>query len=68
MVITSELRLVTCAVALFLFARGTMVQPTQSDYYTIESVAIPEGIVLEVGGLAFLPGGALAAATRRGDV
>ena len=40
----------------------------ESDYYTIETIPIPEGIVLEVGGLAFLPGGSLGVSTRRGEV
>ena len=39
-----------------------------ADYYRIETVPVPEGIVLEVGGLAFMPGGTLAVATRRGEV
>ena len=47
------------------FAHG---QADMSEYYQITTVPIPEGISLEVGGLAFMPGGALAAATRRGEV
>lgn len=42
--------------------------PTEKDYYRIISLPIPEGIELEVGGLALLPNGDLAAATRRGEV
>ncbi len=43
-------------------------QPDENDYYKIIKVPIPEGIVLEVGGLATLPDGSLAVSTRRGDV
>jgi cytochrome c551/c552 len=42
--------------------------PTENDYFKIAKIAIPEGIVLEVGGLVTLPNGDLAASTRRGDV
>ncbi|MGH7575921.1 MAG: auracyanin family protein, partial [Longimicrobiales bacterium] len=42
--------------------------PTEEDYYRLITVPIPEGVVLEVGGLATLPGGRLAVSTRRGDV
>ena len=42
--------------------------PTEDDYYSIVTLPIPEGIVLEVGGLTTLPNGNIAAATRRGDV
>jgi cytochrome c551/c552/glucose/arabinose dehydrogenase len=43
-------------------------KPVESDYYKIAKIATPEGIVLEVGGLASLPNGDMAASTRRGDV
>lgn len=42
--------------------------PSENDYYKIIKIPIPEGIVLEVGGLVTLPSGDLAASTRRGDV
>jgi cytochrome c551/c552 len=42
--------------------------PTEDDYYRILSVATPEGILLEVGGVATLPDGRMAVCTRRGDV
>jgi azurin len=41
---------------------------TEEDYYRLVSVPIPQGIVLEVGGLAAMPGGRMAVATRRGEV
>ena len=41
---------------------------TEEDYYRIVTLPIPEEIKLEVGGLAPLPDGRLAACTRRGEV
>ncbi|AEE52962.1 plastocyanin/azurin family copper-binding protein [Haliscomenobacter hydrossis] len=41
---------------------------TESDYYFLKTVAIPEDIKLEVGGLAPLADGRLAVATRRGEI
>lgn len=41
---------------------------TEDDYYRIVTLPVPEGVSLEVGGLAPLPDGRLAACTRRGDV
>ena len=40
----------------------------EAAFYVLETVKIPEDVVLEVGGLALLPSGDLAAATRRGEV
>ncbi len=42
--------------------------PTESDYYKIITIPVPEGIELEVGGLTLLPTGNIAAATRRGEI
>lgn len=42
--------------------------PTEDDYYRILPIATPEGVLLEVGGVAMLPDGRLAVCTRRGDV
>jgi len=55
---------------LLLIASALMCSPAlaQNDYYVIETLPIPEDVVLEVGGMAFMPGGALAVATRRGEV
>ncbi|CCH57105.1 blue (type 1) copper domain protein [Fibrisoma limi BUZ 3] len=41
---------------------------TEEDYYRIVTLPIPEDIKLEVGGLAPMPDGRLAACTRRGEV
>ncbi|HEX7980863.1 MAG TPA: hypothetical protein VF461_19815, partial [Gemmatimonadaceae bacterium] len=40
----------------------------ESEYYRMSTLPIPEGVVLEVGGLETMPDGRLAVATRRGDV
>ena len=42
--------------------------PTENDYYRMTTLPVPEGVVLEVGGLETLPDGRLGVATRRGDV
>ena len=42
--------------------------PSETDYYPISSIPIPEGVVLEAGGLAFNDEGQLAVPTRRGEV
>lgn len=42
--------------------------PKEEDFYQIVTPAVPEGVLLEVGGLKTLPNGSLAVSTRRGDV
>src|SRR5699024_6141707 len=42
--------------------------PTESDYYKIVDVPIPDDILLEIGGMDVLPDGSLAVCTRRGKV
>ncbi|GJM31778.1 MAG: hypothetical protein DHS20C18_07790 [Saprospiraceae bacterium] len=56
--------LVLCTLGL----TGLTAQPLMSDYFKIEKVKIPDGIELEVGGLAFDDQGNLGVATRRGEV
>ena len=41
---------------------------TEKDYYRIVSLPVPEGVELEVGGLALMPNGDMGVSTRRGDV
>jgi cytochrome c551/c552 len=41
---------------------------TEADYYKIITIPAPEGVLLEVGGVATLPDGRIAVSTRRGDV
>jgi hypothetical protein len=40
----------------------------EAAYYRIETLPLPSGELIEVGGLAFRPDGALWVATRRGDL
>lgn len=59
------------ALSLFYsFALSSFAQrpAAEEDYYRLITLPIPEDIKLEVGGLAPLPDGRLAACTRRGDV
>ena len=42
--------------------------PSEEDYYKILTLPTPEGILLEVGGVATMPDGRIAVSTRRGDV
>jgi cytochrome c551/c552 len=42
--------------------------PQEEDYYRIITIPTPEGMLLEVGGVATLPDGRIALSTRRGDV
>jgi azurin/glucose/arabinose dehydrogenase len=41
---------------------------SEDDYYRIVTIPIPENIKMEIGGMAVLPDGRLAASTRRGEV
>lgn len=50
---------------------GVAAQPkvlSEEDYYRIITIPVPEGILLEAGGVAGLPDGRIAVSTRRGDV
>ena len=42
--------------------------PKEEDFYKASKVRVPEGPILEVGGLVTLPNGDLGVSTRRGDV
>ncbi len=41
---------------------------TEEDFYEIKTIAIPDDIKLEIGGIAPLPDGRVAVCTRRGEV
>lgn len=60
--ITGVLLAATCNVVV---AQRT---PAEDDYYRILTLPAPEGVLLEVGGVATLPDGRIALSTRRGDV
>ena len=49
----------------FCFANSA---PTEDDYYKLLRIPIPEGIVLEAGGIEVMPDGRVAVGTRRGDI
>jgi cytochrome c551/c552 len=42
--------------------------PKEEDYYKILTPPIPEGMILEIGGLTTLPNGSIGMSTRRGEV
>ncbi|MEO5976711.1 MAG: c-type cytochrome [Chryseolinea sp.] len=42
--------------------------PQEEDYFKMITVPTPEGVLLEVGGVATLPDGRIGLATRRGDI
>jgi cytochrome c551/c552 len=59
------------AAAILVSAQAVEAQsklPTEDDYYKIITIPTPEGVLLEVGGVATLPDGRIALSTRRGDV
>ncbi|TCK82628.1 plastocyanin/azurin family copper-binding protein [Albibacterium bauzanense] len=49
-------------------ANDTVKIYTENDIYRLSTVPIPQGLLLEVGGMTFLPSGSLAVSTRRGEV
>jgi glucose/arabinose dehydrogenase len=51
-----------------LLLAATLGDPVESDFYAVDWLAPPQGSVLEVGGMDFLPDGRLALSTRRGQV
>ena len=65
---TSALLLALAGVAAAQRPQESAIAAKEAEYYRISTVAAPEGVVLEVGGLETLPDGRLAVATRRGDV
>lgn len=52
---------------LLALAQGAPVL-TENDAYTVDYLRPPEGALVEVGGMGFLPDGKLAVSTRRGQV
>ena len=64
----SSLLAVVFAGTIGLEAQQKTKNSQESDYYRITTLPVPEGIKLEGGGVAALPNGKLAIATRRGDV
>lgn len=50
-----------------VFAQKNSTQ-SEKDYYSLKTVAIPDDVKLEVGGIAIMPDGRIAACTRRGEI
>ncbi|MCH8829240.1 MAG: hypothetical protein IID45_06640, partial [Planctomycetes bacterium] len=42
--------------------------PTEDDYYKIDRIPIPKGVVLEAGGIHHLASGGIAVSSRRGEI
>lgn len=61
-------KIINTLAALALSFASTAALAEESDYYTLEEIPIPEGIVLEAGGIDMLPSGKLVVSTRRGDI
>ena len=59
--------LISCLSAIALPAMAQNA-PAEDDYTKIARIPVPEGLVLEVGGLTSLPNGNIGVSTRRGDV
>src|SRR5690349_12109912 len=64
----SSLLLIMVSIMLVTSAVAQTKAPKEEDYYKIITLPVPEGILLEVGGVATLPDGRIAVCTRRGDV
>src|SRR3546814_20639061 len=58
----------TCLLAGGVMEAVAQETPKEEDFLKIRRVRVPEGILLEVGGLTMLPNGNLGISTRRGDV
>ncbi|SDM66180.1 DUF7133 domain-containing protein [Siphonobacter aquaeclarae] len=58
--------LLSLALATSAYAQDS--SPAESDLYKIVKVSSPEGIILEIGGVASVPNGDMAVSTRRGEV
>lgn len=54
--------------SLFCFAVQAQESPKEEDFYKIVTPPVPEGVLLEVGGVCTLPNGSVAVSTRRGDI
>jgi len=62
----------TCALVLGIGLMNVSAQQTamqsEMDFYSLKTIAIPQDVKLEVGGIAVLPDGRIAASTRRGEI
>jgi cytochrome c551/c552 len=60
--------MVSCLLTATIAEAQSTKAPKEDDYYRIVTIPVPEGILLEVGGVATMPDGRIAVCTRRGDV
>ncbi len=56
------------ALSILALFQGEASAPKESDFYRIETLTMPQEVVLEVSGLAMLPDGRPMVCTRRGEV
>ncbi|MEZ5041660.1 MAG: plastocyanin/azurin family copper-binding protein [Saprospiraceae bacterium] len=64
--IFSTIILIACSYSIIV-GQSPLLQK-ESTYYAIKKMPVPEGIILEAGGLAFDDAGKLAVCTRRGEI
>lgn len=57
-----------CALLLLILDSASLFAQGNGDFYAIETIPIPDSVVLEVGGMAFNDRGQLGISTRRGEV
>jgi cytochrome c551/c552 len=64
----SKILLAVVLMAPVYYAGAQVAASAEDEYYKIITIPTPEGVLLEVGGVATLPDGRIAVSTRRGDV
>ena len=62
------MRITSITTALLITTLTLPAAPVEEDYYKLLRIPIPEGIVLEAGGIEVMPDGRVAVGTRRGDI
>ena len=62
------MRITSITTALLITTLTLPAVPVEEDYYKLLRIPIPEGIVLEAGGIEVMPDGRVAVGTRRGDI
>ena len=53
---------------LYAFNQSNNIVQSEKDFYSLRTIPIPEEVKLEVGGIAIMPDGRMAASTRRGEI
>ncbi len=51
-----------------LFAKGFFLPDSAADYYEVQNITLPDGLVAETGAIGFLPDGRFVACFHRGEV